>query len=74
MGRLYLGWCYRDGDGVEQDLKKAAELFESSANKGNVYTMRELGHCYKDGGHGLDQDLELALHWFQKADESCTWT
>lgn len=61
-----IGVCYYNGDGVEQDYKKAAEWFWKTAEKGNVTGQYNLGYMY-DYGKGFEQDHQQALYWYQKA-------
>ncbi len=99
QGRL--GRAYRDGKGVEQNLKKAEEwmrkakeqglswadwelfdilwrintpeslkemiaLAEPLAVSGNAEMQGRLGRAYRDG-RGVNQDLDKAVEWMQKA-------
>lgn len=61
-----IGVCYYNGDGVEQDYKKAAEWFWKTAEKGNVTGQYNLGYMY-DYGKGFEQDYKQAIYWYQKA-------
>ena len=66
--------AYMNGDGVEQDYAKAAELFasvEASENKsatGVVAAGYELGVLYEQG-LGVEQDLNKAKELYQEAAE-----
>jgi hypothetical protein len=42
-GLLWLGWCFRRGEGCEKDLDKAKENFLLSSELGHVSAMIELG-------------------------------
>lgn len=74
MQTLNEGIAYMNGDGVEQDYAKAAELFasvEASENKsatGVVAAGYELGVLYEQG-LGVEQDLNKAKELYQEAAE-----
>ena len=55
IAKCNLGSFYFNGDGVEKDLKKAAEWFEQ-AKQGHADAQYNLGVCYEHGG-GVPQDL-----------------
>jgi hypothetical protein len=61
-----LGCLYRDGNGIVQSFKKAAELFTTAAEQGHVKAMLGLGLLYIKG-KGTDQSNELARVWWTKA-------
>ena len=52
----YLGLCHAKGQGVKQDLKKAAELYSQAAAQGYTAAQCNLALCYATGG-GVKQDL-----------------
>jgi TPR repeat protein len=57
---------YREGKGVTQSFKKAAELFTMAAEKRNVNAMNFLGVLYIQG-QGVAQSNYLAREWWTKA-------
>ena len=64
-----LGWKYYAGDGVEQNVKKAVDLFRSSAEKGfapaqNTYS------TFLYAGEVVSKDEKEALRWLKKAAEN----
>ena len=61
-----LGCMYDQGNGVQKDMKKAFDLFSSSANKSCNYAYYNLGLCY-EYGNGVDRDIHKAYYWFVKA-------
>jgi TPR repeat protein len=62
-----LGYCYRDGLGVEKDPSKAVALWEKGVTThGSVDCMTRLGFCYQHGW-GVEQDEAKALMWYRKA-------
>ena len=65
-----LSVMYGKGQGVAQDYKKAMELLEWSADKGNTGSMYSLGWVYEYGNYGQQIDLEKALKWYETADEN----
>lgn len=66
MAMLRLAWCYEDGNGIEQDLEKAIELFEKAAVLGNKNAMNILATCYARGA-GVKQNWGKAIELFQQA-------
>ena len=46
-----LGIVYRQGEGVEIDMKKATHFFELAAMSGNVIARHRLGHIEKQAGN-----------------------
>ena len=63
-----LGYCYKNGLGVEQDYEKAVEWYTKSAEQGIAYAQLNLGYCY-DKGLGVEQDYEKAVEWYAKSAE-----
>ena len=61
-----LGVCYETGRGVEQDIKKAVELFRKAADQGHAMAQYNLGHCYRTG-EGVEKDIKKAAEWYRKA-------
>lgn len=68
----YLGLLYEQGEGVEQSLEKAAELFAQAVDSGNmsatgvVEAEYELAVLYEQGS-GVEQDLEKAIELYTDA-------
>lgn len=50
----------------EEDLKKAAALYEKAAKTGLKKAMHALGRCYEQG-IGVDKDVYQAIAWYKKA-------
>lgn len=63
-----LGKLYAEGVGVEQDKRRAAELFLSAAIKGFAKAQYNLGKIYRDGT-GMTANAGLSLFWFAEAAE-----
>lgn len=62
------GYLYGHGTDVDEIMGK--ELLVASADAGDVFAMEEMGILYRDGVAGFEQDYELALASFIKADKS----
>jgi len=67
-GELYVGCCYRDGKGVEQDAEAAFDWFSIAASHGNAQAQYNLGYCYYRGD-GVRTNDTLAFKWFLKSAE-----
>jgi hypothetical protein len=61
-----LGLRYATGQGVPQDLQKAAELYQEAADQGHALAQYNLGVLYVTG-QGVPQALQKAAELFQKA-------
>jgi TPR repeat protein len=61
--QLELGLAYLNGDGVDMDLPKAADLLEKAARQGNSTAQYELGTLIFFGGDGVAQDKVKACGW-----------
>ena len=57
---------YYDGDGTEQDYKKAVEWYRTAAIQGNQASQYELGIMLLRG-QGIDADSDSALEWIKKS-------
>ena len=62
----FLGVCFENGEGVEQDKAEAAKWFRKAADQGYAGAQYNLGHCYANG-YGVKQDRAEAAKWYQKA-------
>lgn len=58
-----------NGDGVRQDVAKAARLYRQSAEQGYGWAMQLLGRCYLEGD-GVRRDRGAARRWFERAVEA----
>ena len=61
-----LGMSYLKGDGVDKDEKKAFELFEKAALKGDNNAQYQLALCYQHG-KGTNKDFVKAYAWLKIA-------
>ncbi|MFQ5624082.1 MAG: caspase family protein [Paracoccaceae bacterium] len=62
-----LAKLYETGIGVEQDPKRALELFRQSAENDFPDALNDLGFMYYQGGLGLARDTDKALALFERA-------
>lgn len=63
---FYLGECYRNGKGVDEDYKKAFEWFAKAAEQDYEEAMTELAFFY-ERGCVVEKDLDAAAEWYDKA-------
>ena len=56
-----LALMYYQGDGVEQNISKTAQLLESSAQKGNKKAIENIGRIYMQ-----ILDFDKASYWLEK--------
>jgi localization factor PodJL len=57
---------YAEGDGVSQDMKKAALWYEKAANLGLAPAQYRIGNFYEKGT-GVTRDVAKAKDWYEKA-------
>ena len=58
-----LAMCYKNGQGVKQDFKKAFNLFLEAAYAGNYVAEFNVGLAYAEG-KGVPKDTREAKKWF----------
>ncbi len=63
-----IGVLYRNGQGVAQDYKLAADWFRKAAEQDNAKAQYNLGSMYNNG-QGVAQDYKQAVDLFRKAAE-----
>lgn len=63
-----LALCYRKGEGVEKDERKAVKWFLKAAERNHVQAQLYLGFCYARG-QGVSPDHAQAVKWWRKAAE-----
>ncbi len=68
IGQRNIGICYYFADGVERNLKKAAEWLEKSAEQGDAVAQLNIAECYQKG-EGVERDCTKAVMWYTKAAE-----
>ena len=64
-----LGLAYLEGNGVDQDTKRAIELFSLSATAGDAFAMFDLGKVLLTNLDDDIRDSELGVYWIEKARE-----
>lgn len=62
----HLGWYYENGLGTRQNLGKAFEWYQRSAEQDFAPGCYCLGACYENG-IGTDIDLDTARQWYERA-------
>jgi TPR repeat protein len=62
----WLGFCYRHGKGVPQNIEKALYFYQIVAEQGDLTAQYQLGVMYQDG-NGVPQSFAKALYYFQLA-------
>ena len=65
-GLYWLGVCYDNGFGVEQDEDRACRLYQESAAGDYAPALCNLGVCY-ESGQGVEKNLEKAKYWYSRA-------
>jgi TPR repeat protein len=61
-----LGVMYKNGQGVEQDFKKALKWWQKAADQGNAIAQSNLGFMYYNG-QGVEQNDVTAYAWWNIA-------
>jgi hypothetical protein len=64
--QFHLAKCYKNGNGIGKDLKKAVELYTLSGNQGNSKALNNLALMYEEGT-GVDKDLKKAIELYTQA-------
>ena len=65
MARIYL-----QGNGVPQNNAMATFYLRKAADKGDAWSMYNLGRLYYYGENGVPRNMNLALDYLQKAYEA----
>lgn len=63
-----LGYSYKYGEGVVQDIAEAVKWWQRAVGQGHRKAQRQLGICYYKG-EGVTQDFVEAVNWWRKAIE-----
>ena len=66
QGMIRLAGLYQKGEGVERDVRQAAQLYRRAAQTGNAEAQFSLGNLYLMG-EGVPQDDEWALSFYRLA-------
>ena len=70
VAQNFLGHCYLEGEGIEQNSKKVVFWFSKAAEKNNSKAYNNLGYwCYLHGT-GTPVDSIKARAWFEKGAEA----
>lgn len=62
----YIGLCYENGLGVDQDFQEAVEWYQKADDKGDITGAYLLARCFEKG-NGIPQDLALAHKYYQQS-------
>ncbi|NNE52601.1 MAG: CHAT domain-containing protein [Sulfitobacter sp.] len=65
--QMELAKLFEQGIGVEQDEKRALELYRAAADQNFADAVNDLGFLYYHGGLGLRADVTKALELFERA-------
>ena len=66
--QVNLGYCYKQGEGVEKSISEAIKWYKKAAESGNIYAIVNLAKAYRNGV-GLPQDKTKAFEMFLMAAE-----
>lgn len=64
---VQMGHFYRDGIGVEKDIRLAICWYEKAAHQCDITAMLALGDLYGRGWHGVKINREKAYYWYSYA-------
>ena len=65
--QLTLGLMTLAGRGIEKDEQQGMRWIKQSANRGYPQAAEALAKAYAEGLYGMEQDLQQARFWYQKA-------
>jgi len=66
VGQCNLGFSYKTGSGVQQDMVEAVKWYRKAANQGVAQAQVNLG-CSYYRGTGIEKDMTEAVKLFRKA-------
>ena len=66
--QFFVGYMYKNGEGVPKDFAEAAKWFRKSADQGVKASQSNLGEMYRNG-KGVPQNNVFAYMWFTLADD-----
>lgn len=61
-----LGYCYKNGYGVEENQVEAVKWYRKAADQGHASAQCSLGYCYKMG-NGVEKDMHEAVKLYRMA-------
>lgn len=59
-GQYYLGICYENGIGVQENADQAVKWYQLAAGQGHLFAQFHLMRCYKNG-KGVSKDVKEAM-------------
>ena len=68
QAQCYLGVCYQNGQGIEQNYQEAVRWFRRAADQNDPVAQCYLGVCYWMG-QGVPQEFGEAAKWLREAAE-----
>jgi uncharacterized protein len=63
IAQYYVGLCYENGLGVQQNDKEAFQSYMTAAKQNNADAECKVGTCYQRG-IGIKQNMEIAVYWW----------
>ena len=67
IAMFYMGKHHLEGNGVEENEKKAVEWYTKAAKAGEIESQMCLAYFYEWGKHGLKKDYQKAIELYEKA-------
>jgi TPR repeat protein len=64
-----LGWLYKSGKDVKQDIAEAFKWYQMAADRGEWVSQCVIGNMYETGQNGAKQDWQEAYFWYALADK-----
>jgi TPR repeat protein len=64
--QLALGFCYKNGQGVDPSSSEAIKWWSKAAEQGYAAAQYNLGLCY-DKGYGVNKNSSTAVEWWLKS-------
>ena len=70
QAQFYLGNCYAQGIGVEEDWEEAVQWFTAAEKQGHAGAANNLAYAFDDEGLGTERNQDYARELYQKAAEN----
>ncbi|MGM9972261.1 MAG: toll/interleukin-1 receptor domain-containing protein [Anaeroplasmataceae bacterium] len=67
---FYLGYCYKNGCGVEKNYEEAFKWYQKSYDFGCTAAINNLGICYENG-QGVKKNIDKAIELYELAIKKC---